>query len=500
MQSEAARSRRIGGALFVVALGARWLSWERTAVLFNDGPRFLRQAEQLLQGQWAAALAEPYHPLYAAASASVAALGFELETASAAVSIAAGSVAVVLLYRFLRDAFGEPYDWLGAALFALHPRAIQFSADVQSEGLYFLLFLAAVMLAWRAFERGSAAYASGAGAAGALAFWTRPEGLAVVVVAGALAPWWARRNAWGRRQLLGWGAALACPALLGVAAYAGALHAATGAWQVTQKKTVALSEAASTPNRGPSTAPDAIRTLRPRQPKALGAALDDLWYTARSAARPVVLVGWVVALVRLRGWPGPRGIWLFSLALSYGALLMWLLLTAGYVSRRHILPPLLPLFGYASIGLVVLWRGAADRARVLRRLAHPAPLLVGAMLAIPLLVPPRRIEKLAEREAAEWLALQPRRMATESVAGIGGRVGYYAGRPMVDFRGFHPSELPDALEAERVEFAISDRADWIEALQEDPRFEPIHESLAGGSRALVFARRARTAPPSNVND
>lgn len=486
----------LGLALAALALASRWWSWQQTAVVFNDGPRYLRQAQAILDGQWAVALTEPYHPLYAVLASGVASLGVGLEDAAAWVSITAGSAAIVVLFALLRDAFGSPYDWLGALLAAIHPRAVEFSSDIQSEGVYLAFFLLAVWLGWRALERGSPRDAAATGVAAALAFWTRPEGIGVAMGAAVLAPWWAWRAEWGLARTTRWLAALGVAVLVGVGAYTVALHVATGEWRATQKKVV-LAPATLPASAAPSGAtkeampvrePPALRTLRPRTGATLAAAIDDLWTTARSTARPVVLVGFAIALIALRGRCGRRGLWLLGLAAAYCVLLMWLLLTAGYVSRRHILPPLLPLFGYAALGLATLWAYTGGRAQRLRRLASPAPLLIVAMLAVPFQIQPRRIDKLAERNAAEWLAAQPPGAASDAVAGIGGRIGYYARRPMIDFRGFGAAELPDAFITHGVDFAISDRAEWIAVLKRDPRFEIVHEAEAAGHRAFVFAR------------
>ena len=76
--------------------------------------------------------------------------------------------------------------WLGAALLVVHSRAVEFSSDVQSDGLYVGLFAAATWLAWRAIGSRRASLAAGAGVAAGLAYLTRPEGLGVALV---LAAW-----------------------------------------------------------------------------------------------------------------------------------------------------------------------------------------------------------------------------------------------------------------------------------------------------------------------
>ncbi len=498
--------------LGAVALALRVFSWERTVVLFNDGPRFLRQAQALLDGRFGDALREPYHPLYAVLTALLSSLGLEPETAAAWVSILAGTGAVIVLFAFLRGAFGAPYDWLGAFLFATHSRAVEFTSDVQSEGLFFLLFLAAVALVWRGLAGGSWRWASLAGFVAGLAYWTRPEGLLVAGVAGLFALALGATRRWPTVLVLRFGTALALGAAVPVGAYAGAVAFATGEWTVTQKKdvpslqvepgefardTAVAGESAGaeeTAEGSERAIPPPLHTVNPRQPKALGPALTDLWYTFRSGARPLLLAGFVFALVPFRGRAGGRAAFLVGLALVYAALLLWLLLTAGYVSRRHVLAPLLPLMGYAAVGLCTLW-GFLQRVCPRPSLFRVAtPLALVAMLLLPVETEPRRIDKLAERRAAEWVATQPTAHPSEIVAGVGGRVGYYARRAMVDLREVEPHALPATILAQGARFAVVDDPDAIRALDDSQDFVVRYRVQAGGGEAGVFEARPAGRP------
>ena len=317
------RAWQIAVGLFALAAALRILAWERSAVIFSDGPRFLRQSEAVLAGDWGRVFADPYHPLFAILAAGVQALGLEPESAAAAVSIAAGSLAVVCLFFFLREAFGAPYDAVGALLFAAHSRAIEFSSGVQSEGLYLLLFVAALWFSWRALERGTGADAFGAGCAAALAFWVRPEGLGVACVAAALTPFWAWWKSWTPGRWARVCAALALGAALGVVPFAATQRVLTGAWALTQKPAAHRTLGAVAPSLGadavapvqeagpaprptaPPPAP-AIRVLNPRGARGLEPALEDLASTARSAARPTLLVGLALVPLALRRRPGRR--------------------------------------------------------------------------------------------------------------------------------------------------------------------------------------------------
>jgi 4-amino-4-deoxy-L-arabinose transferase-like glycosyltransferase len=61
---------------------------------------------------------------------------------------------VLALFAFARRAFGPRVALVAAALLAFHAGAVETSGDVQSEGLYVALFLAAVAALWRALDEG----------------------------------------------------------------------------------------------------------------------------------------------------------------------------------------------------------------------------------------------------------------------------------------------------------------------------------------------------------
>ena len=111
-------------SLVAAAAVLRWVAWLRTAAMFNDGPLFLALARRMADGEWSAAVAHDYHPLYPLAIRLAYPLAGDWERAAAAVSVLAGAAAVALLYRFLRDAFDARVALVGAALLAVHPYAI----------------------------------------------------------------------------------------------------------------------------------------------------------------------------------------------------------------------------------------------------------------------------------------------------------------------------------------------------------------------------------------
>jgi len=529
--------------LLAVAAALRWIRWLRTDAMFNDGPLFLGLAEQMARGRWVEALAHDYHPLYPFAvlvtKLTLGPLGLEgWDTAAAIVSVVGGSAAVLFLYLLLREGFGWPAAWLGAGLLAVHYRAVEYTSDVQSEGLYLPLFLAGLWVGWRAWRRGSPGLAAWTGALAGLAYLTRPEGLGVALVVGLVGGAEVLRGRWRLLPGAGWALAMAGGALLFVLPYATVLRVETGTWSLTHKKSVAamagLEEiggpgtghtpaapegqagiASSGAHSGPGVSGlPAVELPGWRRPEVAGAApaepeaepsprgrplvaLNELQSTFRSAARAETLVVLLLGLVAARGRPGARGSFFLILLVLYSAVLLALTINAGYVSRRHIFPVLAALFGYAGLGIRAFGGLVADALETATRgrvvLPSRAALGIGVLaVVIPPLgsqVEPRRAEQLATRRAAEWLRaeLGP----TGPIAARKRRVAYYAGAPHVPVRSTDPDELLPWLRASGARHLIIDAeelaAGEAEQLEAASDVVLLHRVLANGQEARIFA-------------
>lgn len=511
-------SRGAAAALLgLLAAGVRTVVWLRTAAMFDDGPIFLGLAGAIADGDWAAALRHPYHPLYPAAVAAVSALGLDPEPAAAAVSIAAGGAAVAAFTLWLGEAFDRRTAWAGGGLLALHPFAVWFSADVQSDGLYMALFLWSAFFLFRAPRTRRLRDAAAAGAFSGLAYLARPEGLGLALLgAGAAGLWGLAAVRRGKGPSLGLvaggGAALLLAAGVPAALYVVGLRVETGVWQLTQKKSVASlagledtpSPVVESPLAPPAALPRAGDRPPPRRPgERIAAAAWDLYRSTVPVLRFELLPFLAVGLYAARGRPGWRGLFVGGIALGYGVVLTALVWSAGYVSRRHALPPLLPLLGYAAFGLV---RSAELVARRLVRwrpaLARREPWLAGLLVAGFLVLAwgprdwiPRRLDRLAERRAAEWVRASDQSAARSLPAGpvAAGRlrVAYYAGRPFVPLPSGPPDGMLHHLRARGVGLVIVDESklDDHRGLREarDAELVLVHRVRAGGHVASVYA-------------
>ncbi len=440
-------------SLVAAAAVLRWVAWLRTAAMFNDGPLFLALARRMADGEWSAAVAHDYHPLYPLAIRLAYPLAGDWERAAAAVSALAGAAAVALLYRFLRDAFDARVALVGAALLAVHPYAINFSCDVQSDGLYLAFFLGAAAMLWRALADGRATAAAAAGALAGLAFLTRPEGVGVVVVALGFAAARVLRRRWPLPRALRWAAALSDAAVLVAAPYLVALRVHHGSWMLTHKKSLVAMIGLDAPEVGgarqrPVAAPGELAPGTAHAQTALaeagalpgaaglGAGIDELG-RALIGVRYEMLALIFVGVFARRGRPGRVGAFAGAFLLLYATVILALLLDAGYVSRRHVLPPATLAFGYAAVGVSALGGGllrALGRVAPWARFARPsAGAATGLALVLALCMPSnlssRRADALPERRAAEWL--RDHAEGPGAVAARKRRVAYYAGAPLV---------------------------------------------------------------------
>jgi len=518
-------------ALCALAIGFRAVSGARTAVMFNDGPEFLAMAEAMARGDFGVALGDAYHPLYSLLTVIAYWLTGggapdRLATCAVAVSVLSGGVAVACLYAFLRDAFGFRAAWLGALALALHPYATRYASDVQSDGPYLALFLAAVALLWLALRRCSLALAGWAGAFSGLAYLTRPEGFGVALLGAAAGVVLALRAAVRGGRPAAWlvlALAVLAGAALTMSPYLVVLRADTGGWTLSKKKSVAELATGEEEDDAPRAEHAAARPPAPNAPsptpsvrapvelpagfgRSLGVAAYDLFRTLLGALRPEIAVFLAFGLWLRRGRPGPVGWFALAFVGLYGALLLLLAFHSGYVSKRHVLPPATLAFGWVGLGI------PAFGAVVLRALGRLRPRLdatgpraavalgAGTLVAFAVAkeLRPHRAEGLAERRAAEWLRARP---DAGGVAVDKRRVAWYARRAYVSLRVAPDAGIADYLRATGARWVIADE----EAIEERPalgealsrELVEIHRAEAGHDVARVFALEdgaAGTAP------
>jgi hypothetical protein len=489
-----------------VALAAlvRWIHWRQTAVMFNDGPVFLKLAEFVYEGRLGEALGHPFHPLYPVAVALAHHVVPDLETAAVTVSVVAGATAVWALHGFVRAAFGRAEAHVAAFFLAVHPAAIEYAGDVQSEGLYLLLFLAAVRWLWPALMERNAGAAAASGALAGAAYLTRPEGLGVPIVGAGWLALGVLRGSWRPAEATRVGVALVLGAALLAGPYLVWLRVDGGAWALTGKKSLGVvagleeppfqgpDPLAANPQRpwvrdsdDPAPGSPEARPPRPEPSLAarLGEALFDTLQTHFRSLRYELAAILLAGLVLWRPRPGPRAAFVGSIVGAYAAVLLLLNVNVGYVSGRHTLPTITLLFGYVATCFVVLVEAVRPgRRRVAVALALG---LLVAGVGLGKSLKPSRLEDVPERRAAEWLRAQD--LDVRAVAARKRRTAYYAGAPWVKLAtAAYPGGLRE-LGATHLILSDEDAGDYAKLRPlEPPEARRIHRVEAEGHAASVY--------------
>lgn len=494
-------------AVVGIALLARATEALLDPFVFNDGPRFVAMAVAFLRGDWRAALADDFHPLTALAMAAVSRVaGLDLEVSGELVSVAAGGVAALAIWKLTQDQLGSRVALVAGLVFALHPRLRESSAGVQSDGLHLAWFTLAALFAWRALEQRRLWAAALAGLCTGFGYLTRPEALAVgVVVAGWLLADVAQRRL-ALRSAVALGAAYGITLVAVGAPYVVALHEISGSWSLTHKKDVmgwvpgatredappvpppasapAPSEAAATPELP---APEAGPVLSPIETQS---DLSELLRDGLRAAHPILLVLAAIGvgvILRRETWGRRSAAYSLAFSVVFLAVLLALHLMAGYVSRRHFLPAVALLVPLAGRGTLALSDAIVERfPRLATWRAAPA-LGIAIMLGIfiEMLVPKGEPDKIAREDAARWLR---EHHAPTAVATHRARDAYYAGATR------HVALLADAGGTEAMlwsahlrgaRFAIIDLEGSPDSAL-PPWAHVLHRASHGGAEVLVL--------------
>ncbi len=481
--------------LGLIGLAVRALSWSTTPVMMNDGPDFLWQADQLLAGQAGAALAHPYHPLYGALIAALAWIS-NLATDSAAiiVSILAGVLTVVAITcataRLVRGSGARRVTLATGLVAAVHPRAVNYSAEISSDGVFLACVTLAVATLLAGIERRSASRQVAAGLLAGLAYLARPEGLFV----GAVVALWMATTAMREREVgrvVSVGARVALGTVIGVAPYVGAIHEISGEWALSMKPSVGavgLTNITEETGEVPATSPHgwaevvpaaaaspapSDQTPRTRVIVAYPAQRDDpIAKTAEvtlGTLRPEGVILFVIGALAMAARRDRRAL----LAAIVTLMLAWCALTTvhvashGYISNRHQMIAWALATPCMGAGLVAL-------ARRDRPLAWRVP--AWALLALLLVSMthyatwPRRYDEVYVAHAAEWS-----RSVTEPDAAVAiprRRWGHATGRRglIVSFP-VHESDMLKKMRREGVTHYVGKLEDVDPAWLSPQRFE-----------------------------
>jgi hypothetical protein len=226
----------------------------------------------------------------------------------------------------------------------------------------------------------------------------------------------------------------------------------------------------------------------------LGHELRDFGKNVSSTLRRGALAFLLVGCWAAWGRPGARGRFVLAIVGVFALVTLAHQWNVGYLSRRHLLPPLVVAFGYAALGVDALG-GLVARALARARLQVLPATASAALLALVALsngakaVRPERSEALAERRAAEWV--REHDAEPGFVVAARRRVAYYAGARWAALPRTLDAGTFEEMRRIGVRYVILDDAKRAQvsglAEAEASRLRLVHRAEAGGRSASVWA-------------
>jgi len=198
--------------LAAILLGTALLQgvlWARLPTVSADGIIFINIAKRLAAAPLETMRAQDQHPGYAAlllgTTRVLEAVGYDGDpqawmVAGLIVSFVCGLASVAVVWLLARDLFDTTIANMAAIIFAVLPVPRALAVDAQSDVTHGFFYLLSAWLATTGLLNGSYRRLAGAGLAGGLAFWIRPEGLEVVLVALPFLVWQGFRLHWPWRR------------------------------------------------------------------------------------------------------------------------------------------------------------------------------------------------------------------------------------------------------------------------------------------------------------
>jgi hypothetical protein len=527
----------------------------RSGTVSADSIKFISIARRLADNPIDTIRAEDQHPGYSATVLAttrlVQGLGYRAEpqswvVAGQIVTFVCGLLSIWVVWLLARELFGLQAANLAAWAFAVLPVPRWNAADAQSDTFHLLIYLLAVWLVCSGISEGRHWRLAAAGLVSGAAYWIRPEGVAVALVALACVAGVGLQARWGWRRVGLATGSLAAATLLVVAPYWMLAQKFTskqlpGAKQllasmITRPKADAVapaptatvpapaavaaptqtSAAAPAPAPPPVSAPApsavdaASKSMPSRVARSIGAFLYSIGQGLKIVFVPFYFVGLFELFRRKTEWPGV--IYLTILGVFQGCILVCLHLHAGYLALRHVLPLVALAMPFAALGImrVAKW--------IERRGVQPSHALVGvagisAVMVLPFTMRPFNREFIPVIEATHWVESR-----AEPGAGVvcnSPYVGFYGKLPIAEFSVHAPTldaVLAQAGSSARYDYVILHvgayqfRPEWIAQVEE--RYRQVQElpdpycSPSRPRKVLVFeakqleARRTGASGPS----
>ena len=470
-----------------------------------DGLTFIGIAQELKRDPIATMRVTDQHPGYPAlvlAAATLARPFTHLDEpevwtlATRMASAGCGILSVIVFWLFARRLFDDQVANIAALSFAMLPLFRLIASDALSDTEHLVLYLLAAWLAAEGFARDRIRWFAAAGAASGAAFWVRPEGLEVALIAGVLL---AFQLLLQRRGRAGWALlAVGATAAIVIAPYillAGKITSKQLPWAkrhavpmfvVTETQSAQREEqkaiAAATPSSAeaaPQAAATAVVSKRVATRlafKAVVTFVKNIVWGFRFVFLPLYLIGNWELYRRRPAW------WVVCLPACLGAIhiavLFGVFFISGYIDQRHVMPIVALGLPFAALGS--LYVAEKLTALLAPRFSHQAVLATVVAVSCAIVVPrdlvPMNPELQAVFVATDWIRgqVQP----GDAIISNSPYVAFYGDLPGAELTpetGTLEAALARSKVRGNVEFAVLDlqingyRQEWREQIERDYR-------------------------------
>ena len=451
--------------ILIAALIIRLYACMTTYVISNDSIQYIEQAKNFVEGRFSRidysqilSVESSYHPLYPLLIAVLFKCINNYEISAMAISTIMGVSLVAVIYVIGKRIFDSRIAFFCAILLSFHPYTSRLSAEILSDSTYFLFFTLAIGLGYLAVNNYKTLCFVGAGLSSGFAYLTRPEGLGVLVIVGFFTVFWnlSGLKASLPRRLCCFGVMLLAFSFL-ASPYIIYMKKQTGYWTLTKKKNLpellgfgnitkksALDNEVIEEARRDTINNETLRVEPSRKAWNPGYKkhFKILYFMITkfvSTYHPLLFLFLIIGLIRNKKVPrlGKPGVYLgFVLAFYLFILYMLVLVFSSggstYLSRRHLMPLVIPAMFCSAIGLHVLCNWAERRfdfTLTKNKWYLDAKIIVPIIVISVLLTKTlkyHRVERVGLKEAAYWIK-ENTQETNPVVMGRSPRMAYYVG-------------------------------------------------------------------------
>ena len=451
--------------ILITALVIRLYAGMTTYVISNDSVQYIEQARNFVEGRfdkidYSAILGyeSSYHPLYPFLISVLFTCTNNYEISAIAVSIIMGVSLVAAIYVIGKRIFDSRIAFFCAILLSFHPYTSRLSAEILSDSTYFLFFTLAIGLGYLAVNNYKTLCFVGAGLSSGFAYLTRPEGIGVLAIVGFFTMFW---NLSGlkvslSRRLCCLGVMLLAFSFL-ASPYIIYMKNQTGYWTLTKKKNLPellgfgnITKKSSLDNElieeaKKDTKNDETMRVEPSR-KAWNPGykkhFNILYFMISkfvSTYHPLLILFLIIGLIKNKKVPrlGKPGIYLgfvlaFYLFILYMLALVFSSGESTYLSRRHLMPLVIPAMFCSAIGLHVQcnWTERRFASTLTKNKWYLDAKIIALIIVISVLLTKtlkyHRVERVGLKEAAYWIK-ENARETNPVVMGRSPRMAYYVG-------------------------------------------------------------------------